>query len=78
MTGEPPPGPNLAAMALILGVMSLLLLCWYVLSIPTGIAALACGWTARRRGTDSGIARAGMFCGSVTLLLSAFIIILPG
>ena len=78
MTSPPPRDPNLAVLSLVFGVLSLPLLWWYVLSIPVAIAALACGWTARRRGTGGGAARAGMLCGSIALLLSALIIIVPG
>jgi hypothetical protein len=78
MNSDPNRGQDLAVIALVLGIVALPLVCWYPLSIAAAAAAIVCGYLAGRRGGSGGIARVGMLCGSVALLLCAVIIILPG
>jgi len=79
MSNEPA-RDSIAVVALVLGVASLTLLCWYPLSVPTAIAAIACGYAARRSPASAGragMARIGMICGGAALIMVAVIIILP-
>lgn len=80
---SPPPGQGkpvgLAVASMVLGIVSLVVLCIWWISIPCGIVAVVLGAIARgkaKRGEagGAGMAMAGLICGCVGLALAiAFI-----
>jgi len=74
----PPRTSGLAVTSLVLGILSLPLLCFWPLSIPSATLAILFGVLARKRVAQEGLegegmATAGVVCGSVTVGIFAMI-----
>jgi hypothetical protein len=74
-----PPPAGLAIASMICGIVSLVLICIYAISIPCAIVAITLGLVAKsqiRRGVASGngMATAGIICGAVNLLIVTVLI----
>ncbi len=76
-----PPSAGMAIAAMVLGIVALVLFCFWYVSIPAAILAIVLGVVARKRvmegtGGGRGMATAGMVCGVISIALALLIIIL--
>ena len=76
---SPTPGKGLGIPSLILGIVSLVLFCFWYLSIPCAIASIILGAIgkskAKAAGKSLGIATGGIVCSIVALALDVIIMI---
>ncbi len=81
--GYPPgsaPSSGLAIASMVCGIVSLVLVCLWFISLPTSIVAIVLGNVAKgqiRRGEagGQGMATAGIICGSIALTIYSVIFI---
>ena len=79
-TGSPQQSQGVAIASLICGLVSILTFCMWFLSVPLGIIAvvlgvLARGKAARGEAGGAGLAKAGLICGSIGIVLSLLLTI---
>ncbi len=76
----PQPGNGLAVAALVLGIISLVLLCIPYISIPCGILGIVFGAIGCKRtragASGGGMAKAGLTCGCISVGLAVLLVVL--
>ncbi|TDC80220.1 DUF4190 domain-containing protein, partial [Micromonospora sp. KC606] len=65
---------TLGLVSMILGIVSIPMLCCFSLGIPVGIAAVITGWMGRQKAaqglaSNGGQAKAGLICGAIAVAL---------
>ena len=74
----PPPGPpqsiGLSVASMVLGIISLVIFCFWYISIPLAIIAIVLGVIGMKSG-GKGMAIAGLVCGIVTIALVVLLLI---
>jgi hypothetical protein len=72
----PPPyrpageGDGTATAAMVMGIISLVIVCCWPLSLPLAIAAIVCGVVGQKSRTNKGMATAGIVLGVLTLCMA--------
>jgi len=69
-------GKGLAITSLVLGILSIVLCCYWFIGGPAGIAALITGLQARKRGVANGMALTGIITGVIGIVLAIIAVIL--
>jgi hypothetical protein len=77
--GQPAPSSGLSIASMVLGIVSLVLFCFWYVSIPCAIIAIVLGFIARGKvkagtGGAGGMAMAGIVCASISILLAVLLV----